>query len=93
MEKNSDSETQNFLWVKLIDCDTTYLENIIGNIPKLYSITKNVILAILRERYKIEAEKVIDEKLNRIQNQIEGFIGKDYKSDRMNYVQKVIERL
>ena len=50
-------------WIRLIDCDTEHLENIIYNVPKLYPITKRVILSILHERWKKEKLSLMDIKL------------------------------
>jgi hypothetical protein len=47
-------------WVKLIDCDTEHLENIIYNVPTLYPITKRVILSILHDRWKKEKLSLIE---------------------------------
>ena len=41
-------------WVKLIDCDTNHLENIIYNVSGLLPITKKIILSILQDRWKKE---------------------------------------
>ena len=50
-------------WVKLIECDTYHLENIIYNVPQLYPITKRVILSILHDRWKKEKLSIMDIKL------------------------------
>ena len=49
--KNSNSPAH---WVKLTDCDTDHLENIIYNVPGLLTITKKTILSILQARWKKE---------------------------------------
>ena len=47
-------------WVKLIDCDTDHLENIIYNVSGLLPITKKVILSILQDRWK-KGERGLEE--------------------------------
>jgi len=41
-------------WVKLINCETDHLENIIYNVSGLLPITKKIILSILQDRWKKE---------------------------------------
>ena len=50
-------------WVKLIDCETDHLENIIYNVPRLLPITKRVILSILADRWRKEKLTMMDIKL------------------------------
>ena len=50
-------------WIKLIDCDTDHLENIIYNVPGLLPITKKAILSILQDRWKKEKLNLKEMKL------------------------------
>ena len=50
-------------WKKSIDCDTDHLENIIYNVPRLFPITKKVILSILQDRSKKEKLSIKEIKL------------------------------
>lgn len=50
-------------WIKLIDCDTDHLENIIYNVPGLLPITKKTILSILQDRWKKEKLNLKEMKL------------------------------
>ena len=54
-------------WVKLIDCDTDHLENIIYNVSGVLPITKRIILSILQERWKEKKLSLadIEEKIKR----------------------------
>jgi len=49
--------TGNLRWVRLIDCDTNHLENIIYNVPQNLPTTKKVILSILKDRWTKEDKK------------------------------------
>lgn len=73
--------TENLLWVRLIDCDTDHLENIVYNVPKLYPITKRVILSILKDRWKKEKLSVMDIRLK-----AEGWKKEGYSVDELENV-------
>lgn len=72
-------------WVKLIDCDTDHLENIIYNVPKLYPITKRVILSILHDRWKKEKLSLMDIKLK-----IEKWKDEGYSVDEIDKMLKSV---
>lgn len=55
--------TETMHWVKLIDCETDHLENILYNVQMLFPITKRVILSILKDRWKKEKLTVADVRL------------------------------
>jgi len=72
-------------WVKLADCDTNHLENIITEMKYVHPITKKVIISIIKDRWKKDKLAIADIKLK-----LERWKEEGYSVDEIDKVLKSV---
>lgn len=79
-------------WVKLVDCDTNHLENIITEVKYVHQITKRVILSILKERWGERYRKENEAKFALINEKIRKWKEEGYQVEDIGKLIGLIEK-